>query len=193
MLKDEKKRAAYDQFGAASQQPGFDPNAFGQNPFAGFGAGGFPGAGGFSSRGGSPPEDLFDQLFGGAFGSSGGRRGQARRENVRGDDIEASINITFQEAAKGTTKMVNIAQVVNCPPCSGTGLKSGAKRTSCTACNGTGTRTFVIDSGFQMATTCNSCGGSGTTVPRGSQCDGCSGVGKVQQRANIEVPIPAGA
>ncbi|KAI0034959.1 hypothetical protein K488DRAFT_44409, partial [Vararia minispora EC-137] len=190
ILKDEKKRAAYDQFGAASQQPGFDPEAFSQGPFNNFG--GFGGFQGFRpSQGGSAPEDLFDQLFK-SFGGAAGRRGRARPEQVRGEDVEASIGISFLDAAKGTTKTIPITQIVNCSTCDGSGLRAGVQKTSCAACHGTGTRTFVIDSGFQMATTCQSCQGSGTTVPRGGQCGGCGGVGKVRQRNEVEVPIPAG-
>lgn len=81
---------------------------------------------------------------------------------------------------------------MNCSTCSGSGLKKGAKRSSCTVCGGTGTRTFVIDSGFQMASTCTTCSGTGTTVPRGSQCGTCTGVGKVRVRKTVKVDIPPG-
>lgn len=192
-MKDDKKRAAYDKYGSASQQPGFDPNAFGQNPFnAGGFAGGFGGGfSGFSgSFGGASQADLFEQIF----GTMGGRQsGRARSENVKGQDLEATIGISFTEAAKGSTKTINLTQIVNCSTCTGTGLKSGAKRSACTSCHGTGTRTFVINSGFHMESTCPTCDGTGTTIPRGSQCGSCAGVGKVKQRANVDVVIPAGA
>src|ERR1700747_2512752 len=77
ILKDEKKKAAFDQYGAASQQPGFDPDAFARNPFAG--AGGFGSAFG---RGGGQ-SDLFDQLFG-AMGGRGHGGTSAFTQNVRG-------------------------------------------------------------------------------------------------------------
>ena len=88
--------------------------------------------------------------------------------------------------------MVNITPIVNCGTCSGTGLKSGAKRTTCAHCGGTGTITFVVDSGFQMATTCSACHGTGTTVPRGSQCGTCAGAGQVRTKKSVKVDIPAG-
>jgi len=190
ILKDEKKRVAYDKYGAASQQPGFDPDAFAKNPFGG--AGGFGGFQDFSgSFGGARGQaDLFEQLFG-AFGGRGRSRGPFT-ETIRGDDIEASIGVSFLDAAKGATRTVNVTPVVNCASCSGSGLKSGAKRTNCPSCGGTGTRTFVIESGFQMASTCSTCQGVGTTIPRGSQCGGCSGVGKVRQRKSVKVDVPAG-
>ncbi|KAJ4476682.1 DnaJ protein [Lentinula aciculospora] len=186
VLKDDKKRAAYDQYGSASQQPGFDPNAF-----SGFGGAGFSGFqdlasafGGGGGRGAS--SDLFEQLFD-QFGGGGRRRG-----SVRGADLETYVSISFLEACKGTTRKVTVSPVTNCGTCSGSGLKSGAERKTCTSCGGSGTRTFVIDSGFQMSSTCNTCDGVGSTVPRNGQCGSCGGVGKVRMRKTVDVTIPPG-
>ncbi|KIJ68671.1 hypothetical protein HYDPIDRAFT_106908 [Hydnomerulius pinastri MD-312] len=191
ILKDEKKRGAYDQYGSASQQPGFDPNAFAQNPFGG-GAGGFSGFQDFSQAfGGSAQSDLFSQLFGGAFGGrarSGGGFGQ----NSKGADIEARVSITFMDACKGIARSLNVNPVSTCGTCTGTGLKRGAKRATCSSCHGTGTKTFVIDSGFQMASTCGTCFGTGTTIPRGSQCGDCGGQGHVRSKKTVNVDIPPG-
>ncbi|KAG6820772.1 hypothetical protein H0H93_012036 [Arthromyces matolae] len=149
-LKDEKKRAAFDKFGSASQQQGFDPNAFGRagaSGFHGFNAGGFSGFSGFQDFGGSFSQgdaNLFESLFNFA---SGGRAS----EMSRGTNVETNINISFMEACKGTTKSVNIHPISNCGTCSGTGLKQGAKRTTCTTCGGSGTQTYIINGGFQMA------------------------------------------
>jgi molecular chaperone DnaJ len=111
---------------------------------------------------------------------------------MRGSDIETSIGISFMEACKGTSRQVNVTPVVNCSTCSGSGLKAGAKRSTCTSCGGTGTRTFVLDSGFQMASTCGACSGTGSTIPRGSQCGDCGGVGQVRTKKTVKVDIPAG-
>jgi molecular chaperone DnaJ len=193
-LKDDKKRAAYDKYGSAAQQPGFDADAFEQmrrNPFAG--AGGF--GGGFSGMGGmgggfrsGGAEDLFSSLFGGAFGG-GGARAQA---NPRGDDLEATVNVSFTDACKGTTRTVPTTPVTDCNSCTGTGLKAGAKRTTCGTCQGTGQQRYVIDGGFQVQSTCSSCNGAGSTVPRGSACGTCEGVGKLRKRVPITVDIPPG-
>ncbi|KAI0050720.1 DnaJ protein [Auriscalpium vulgare] len=192
ILKDEKKRAAYDQYGAASQQPGFDPSAFGRNPFGG-GAGGFSGFQDFGSAfgGARGQSDLFEQLFG-AMGGRGRGRGSPFPENASGADVEASVGVSFMDAAKGTSRTVNVTPVADCGTCTGTGLKSGAKRSTCTTCGGSGTRTFVIDSGFQMASTCPTCQGAGTAIPRGGECGDCAGVGKVRKRKSVKVEIPAG-
>lgn len=181
---DEEKRAAFDRYGAASQQPGFDPNAFSQG-FGGFGFQDFSNA--FARSGANSQADLFETLFG-AFG---GGRAKAT-ENYRGDDIGISVNISFLEACKGTTRIVTVHPVINCNTCSGSGLKPGAKRATCGTCGGSGTRTFVIESGFQMASTCPTCQGTGSTVPRSSQCGDCSGVGKVKTRKSVQVEIPPG-
>lgn len=196
VLKDEKKRAAYDQYGSASQQPGFDPDAFANarnNPFGAAGFGGFQDfSAAFGSGGGRAQGDLFEQLFGAALGGRGRGRGSGFSESVRGGDIESSIGVTFLEACKGTTRNINITPITNCTTCSGTGLKAGAKRSTCGSCGGSGTRTFVIDSGFQMASTCSTCGGTGTTVPRSSQCASCAGVGKIRSKKTVQVTIPPG-
>lgn len=102
------------------------------------------------------------------------------------------ITLAFTDAAKGTTRTVNISPVVDCHTCAGSGLKEGAKKNSCSVCGGSGTRTFTIQSGFQMASTCNACGGSGSVAPEGSNCGSCAGVGKVRERKTVDVAVPAG-
>jgi molecular chaperone DnaJ len=194
ILKDEKKRASYDQYGAASQQPGFDPDAFANarnNPFTAGGFGGFQDFSAAFGSGGGGSGDLFEHLFGAALGRGRGR-GTGFSESSRGDDIEFTIGLPFLEACKGTTRSVNLTPVTNCTTCSGSGLKAGAKRATCGACGGSGTRTFVIDSGFQMASTCSTCGGTGSTVPRNSQCASCAGVGKVRTKKTVQVSVPPG-
>ncbi|KAG6817595.1 hypothetical protein H0H87_006223 [Tephrocybe sp. NHM501043] len=194
-LKDEKKRAAFDKFGSAAQQPGFDPDAFaraGAGGFSGFSGGGFPGFGGFQDLGGAfsqgNAENVFESLFGAAFGSGAARAS----EMSKGANIETTVNVSFMEACKGTTKTVHTSPVSNCDTCSGSGLKQGAKRTTCTACGGSGTQTFVINGGFQMASTCQACGGIGSTVPKNGRCIPCGGVGRVKTSKTVQVSIPAG-
>lgn len=187
ILSDDKKRADFDRFGSASTQQGFDSDAYtrASSSFGGADYGGFGGFGG----GGGGNSDLFESLFG-AFG----RGGQARpgQGQVVGEDIEVPITLAFEDAAKGTTRTVNISPVVDCHTCHGSGMKEGVKKTSCRTCGGSGTRTFTIQSGFQMASTCNACGGSGSVAPEGSNCGSCAGVGKVRERKQVEVKVPAG-
>ncbi|KAE8387532.1 hypothetical protein BDV23DRAFT_160829 [Aspergillus alliaceus] len=198
LLSDPKKRENYDRFGSAAfdQNGGFDPNAAGGNPFAGaggfhgFGAGfggGFPG--GFSAD--INFEDLFGAFTGGARRSGRGRRGPFQ-EILVGEDIEVQTNISFMEAAKGTTKDIVITPLTPCGTCNGDGLKKGAKRTQCRQCNGSGTRVHFMQGGFQVAATCDACGGAGLTVPRGSECGPCNGNGVVRDKKTVQVDIPGG-
>ncbi|BGP29326.1 mdj1 protein precursor [Rhodotorula toruloides] len=186
-LSDDKKRADFDRFGSASQQPGFDSDAFARatSSFGGAGFGDFFGGG----AGGASGADIFESLFG-AFGR-GGAAGPRQTQPV-GDDIDVSISVPFIQAAKGTSKTIQISPVVDCQTCHGSGLKEGMKKTTCGSCGGTGTRTFTIQSGFQMASTCAACGGSGSVAPPGSNCGTCAGVGKVRERRSVEVKIPPG-
>ncbi|KAG6902325.1 hypothetical protein C0995_001704 [Termitomyces sp. Mi166 len=194
-LKDPKKRTAFDKFGSASQQPGFDPDAFshaGAGGFHGFSAGGFSGFSGFQDLGGAFGQanagDFFESVFGAAFGSGASRAS----EMSKGSNVETTIHISFMEACKGTTKTVHISPITKCGTCSGTGLKQGAKRTTCTTCGGSGTYTFVINGGFQMASTCQVCDGVGSTIPKSGRCAPCGGVGRLKTSKTVQVKIPAG-
>lgn len=96
------------------------------------------------------------------------------------------------EACKGTKKTVNVSPITDCNTCSGSGLRQGAKRKTCTTCGGSGSRTFVIDGGFQMASTCNVCRGEGNSIPKHSECSSCGGLGKVKSTKSVQVSVPAG-
>ncbi|KAF2113300.1 hypothetical protein BDV96DRAFT_578731 [Lophiotrema nucula] len=199
ILSDDSKRKAYDAYGSAAFDanggfnPGPGPGAGGPgggNPFAGFGFGGFGGqGGGFGGQADINIDDLF-QAFGGGR-SRGSRRGPFQEEIIVGDNIEVQTNISFLDAAKGTSKDIHITPLVECKTCSGSGLKKGAKPSQCKSCGGTGTRVTSMG-GFHMSATCSSCGGSGMAIPRGSSCGTCSGVGAVKERKTITVDIPGG-
>ncbi|KAI8896424.1 hypothetical protein BC833DRAFT_528280 [Globomyces pollinis-pini] len=173
ILTDENKKAHYDQFG---HDPDPSTGGFnnGFNGFGGFGGNGFNG-GGFS---GNPFEDLFSQ-FGGA-----------QRESV-GSDISTRLQISFLDAAKGIEKEISYRPVVSCTPCKGSGAKPGTTPKTCPQCRGAGQVLFQ-QGVFTMKSECPSCGGKGTTIPSGSKCTSCSGQGRVREKKNITVKIPAG-
>ena len=191
ILSDDTKRQAYDRYGNASTQEGFDPNAF-----AG-GAGGFGGFQDFGQAFGGRPGstgDLFESLFGGAFGGGGGGGpfgSNNRTRIVREDPIEVAVNVSFLEACNGASRRINITPVVDCHTCSGSGLKAGQKKTQCTTCRGAGQQTFQVQ-GMFMSTTCQTCGGEGSMIPRAARCGECEGVGRVKERKEVMVDIPAG-
>ncbi|KAK4552265.1 mdj1 protein precursor [Recurvomyces mirabilis] len=209
LLSDDKKKAAWDQYGAAAfdQGGGFGgpgaggPGAGGPNPFTG-GFGGFGGgfggqaggAGGFG-EGGFNFDDLFSAFGGGGArrGRAGGRGGPFAQEEVMvGENIEVQTNISFMDAAKGVAKDIGITPLVQCKSCKGDGLKKGVQRNTCKICDGTGTRVHFVQGGFQMASTCSSCGGQGVTIPKGGECGTCRGNGAVRERRTVSVDIPGG-
>ncbi|TGO36768.1 hypothetical protein BHYA_0115g00170 [Botrytis hyacinthi] len=194
LLTDPQKKAAWDQYGSAAFDQGAGPGP-GADPFGG--AGGFGGFGGGS--GGFPGggfgadfnfEDLFKGFTGGKRGRGGGRN-PFQEEILVGDSIEVQTNISFMEAAKGTSKTINISPLSTCKTCTGNGMKSGTKRSACKSCGGTGTRVHSMG-GFQMASTCSACGGQGMSIPPGGECRTCSGNGVVRERKTINVDIPGG-
>lgn len=108
-----------------------------------------------------------------------------------GEDIEASLTISFMEAVKGTQKPITVTPIVQCQPCRGSGAKPDAKRTTCQTCRGTGQATFAMG-GFHVQQPCPQCGGEGTTIRRQDQCASCDGKGRVRERKQIKVEVPAG-
>jgi molecular chaperone DnaJ len=205
VLSDTEKKKAFDSYGAGAfdANGGFNPGAAGGpgggNPFGG-GFGGFGGGfGGASGAGGFQDinfEDLFGAFTGGrraGRGGSGSGRGRNpfEEEIMVGDNIEVQTNISFLDAARGVSKDIHVTPLAECGTCSGSGLKSGAKRAECKSCGGTGQRVTSMG-GFHMSATCSSCGGSGFAIPRGSSCGNCGGDGAVKERKTITIDIPGG-
>lgn len=171
VLSDSDKKSKYDQFGHA----GVDPN---------FGAGGGYGGAGFDFG------DIFGDIFGGFGGGFGGGRRNGPR---RGNDIRRVIDISFEEAAFGCTKKMNIQTQEKCDECGGTGAKKGTTVTTCSQCNGTGrvkTQQRTILGYMTTETTCPQCNGEGKIIKE--PCRECRGTGAVRRNKTIEVQIPSG-
>jgi len=181
VLSDADKRARYDQFGHA----GVDGQ--GAGGFGGFGGaggyGGFGGAGGFG--------DIFDMFFGGEMGGQGGR--QQARGPQRGADLRKDVEITFEEAAFGVEKDIEVVKPETCSACQGTGAKAGTTKKRCPKCQGSGqvrmTQKTPLGS-FQSIRPCPDCDGEGTIIE--TPCPECSGQGRVRKRKTLKVKIPAG-
>ena len=174
VLSDPDKKSKYDRFGHA----GVDPNAGfrGDGGFGGFGAGGF--------------EDIFD-MFGGMFG--GGSRQRRRNGPMKGNDLQKAMTITFEEAAFGTKKEIQINKYVECETCKGSGAKPGTSKKTCPKCGGTGeirTSQKTPFGTFQSSSPCPDCGGTGQVNE--NPCQDCGGTGKVRKTVTIVVDIPAG-
>ena len=164
VLSDKQKRANYDQYGHAAFEQGF-------------GAGG-----GFS---GADFGDIFGDMFGDIFG--GGGRG--RQRVVRGDDLRYDLEITLEEAVKGTTKDIKIYTLAPCDSCHGSGAEAGSKVETCPQCHGSG-RLRRQQGFFMTETVCPTCHGSGKKIEK--PCKVCHGDGRVNKPKNLSVKIPAG-
>ncbi|MCD8304898.1 MAG: molecular chaperone DnaJ [Prevotellaceae bacterium] len=178
VLRDEKKKARYDQFGFAGLH-------------GGAGAGGFSGGGMNMDDIFSMFGDIFGGHFGGGFGGFGGGGSQGRRV-YRGSDLRIKVKLTLNEVATGCTKKFNIHKYVPCSHCNGTGSEDGQTQT-CQACKGTGAVYRTVNFGLgQMQTqqTCSACGGEGSVMK--NPCKYCKGEGVVQGEELIEVDIPKG-
>ena len=172
VLSDPEKRQRYDQFGHA----GVDPN---------YGAGGGAYSGGFGDFG-----DIFSDIFGGGFGFGGGNR---RNGPKRGNDVRQVVNVSFEEAAFGCKKKINITKQESCPSCGGTGARKGTSPETCQHCHGTGqiqTQQRTILGYMTNVTTCPQCHGTGKIIKE--PCKDCRGTGKIRNSKTVEINIPAG-
>lgn len=178
VLSDSGKKARYDQYGHA----GVDPNFGAGNAGGGAGFGGF---GDFGDLG-----DIFGQFFGGGFGGSGRANPNAPR---RGGDASATLNLSFEEAAKGCKKTVKVTRVETCKSCGGSGAEKGSTVKTCPGCHGTGQINVTQRTPFgQMQTTrvCDQCRGSGKIIEK--PCRECAGKGRIRRTTENTVDIPAG-
>ncbi len=179
VLSDSQKRARYDQYGHA----GVDPN-YGAGG-GGYG-GGYGGAGGFDFDLG----DIFGSFFGGGFG--GGRQSNPNAPR-RGEDAQTRVTISFEEAAKGCKRTVDINRVDVCPDCGGSGSRAGTGANTCPDCGGRGYVTVEQRTPFGMMQSqrpCSRCSGKGKIIT--DPCTKCHGAGRVSGKASIEINIPAG-
>ena len=175
VLSDPDKRAKYDKFGHAA----FDPSQ-------GFGGGGFGGFEGFGDFGGFG--DIFSDIFG--FGGGGGRNPNAPR---KGDNLRASLNIKFEEAAFGTKKDVTVARIEQCPDCKGTGCADGTTAEVCPDCKGSGQVKSTQRTPFGMMQSnvqCPKCKGRGKIIH--SPCHTCRGIGSIRRQHKVNINVPAG-
>ncbi|MBX9903780.1 MAG: molecular chaperone DnaJ [Burkholderiales bacterium] len=166
VLTDAQKRAAYDQFGHA----GVDPSA---------GAGAGAGFGGFG--------DAFGDIFGDIFGGGGG--GRQRSTVYRGADLRYNLEISLEDAARGTETRIRIPALEECETCHGSGAKPGTQPTSCTTCGGHG-QVRMQQGFFSIQQTCPRCHGTGKMVA--NPCGTCSGSGRIKKHKTLAVKIPAG-
>ncbi len=173
VLSDADKRRQYDQFGHAAFE------------------GGAGGAGGFDFSG-MDFSDIFGDIFGDFFGGGMGRR-SASNGPMRGANVRTSVRITFEEAAFGCNKELELVLKDECDACHGSGAKPGTSKVTCAKCGGKGRVVMTQQSLFGMVqnvTACPDCGGTGQMIKE--KCPDCQGSGYIARKKHIVVDIPAG-
>ena len=163
VLSDRERRAIYDRFGHAG------PTARSGDPFGGLG-------------------DIFESFFGGGFGATGRGNGPTLGEN-----LEADLELAFEEAIFGCDREIETRTALVCEPCEATGAAPGTTRQPCDDCDGSGQVQRVRQSLLgQMltASSCPACTGRGWSIPE--PCDECAGEGRVVAPVVLTVQVRAG-
>ena len=165
VLSDQEKRRRYDRYGHA----------------------GLEGAGVHDFRNADDIMSAFGDIFGG--GVFGDLFGSRRRGPRAGQDLLMKLEIDLQEAARGTTKPIEVTRQEVCGECKGTAARKGTVATTCSYCGGQGQ---VVQSRgfFQVATTCPACGGEGARIT--DPCPNCRGTGRISASARLKVDVPPG-
>ncbi len=185
VLSDENKRQVYDRYGKE-----------GLGGFAGGGAG--AGGPGFASMedalrtfmdafGGGGGESIFESFFGGGFGASGDP--SSMRMARQGASKRVNLKVSFEEAATGVEKELQISNLVSCGDCGGKGSKGADGVKACNQCGGNG-QVFEQRGFFSMSMTCPQCQGEGQIIT--DPCSGCRGRGVVKEKQRVKVGIPPG-
>jgi molecular chaperone DnaJ len=164
VLMNSEKRAAYDRFGHA----GVDPNMGG----SGFGGGSF--------------SDIFGDVFGDIFGGGGGR---GRGGPQRGSDLRYTLDISLEDAVRGTTVEIKVPSLSGCDECDGSGARKGSAPVSCSTCGGIG-QVRMQQGFFQVQQTCPTCRGRGKMIA--DPCPKCRGQGRVEKTKTLSVKVPPG-
>lgn len=178
VLSDSQKRATYDQFGHAGMEGAFRGGGFDWSDFThqadvadlfgsfedllrGFGVGG--------------------DFFGGGFSQRGGAQ--------RGRNLQYELEISFEEAAGGCEKSIDVRRYETCNICKGEGTKPGTKRMTCSTCGGSG-QIRTSTGFFSISQPCQKCRGQGKIVQ--TPCTRCQGSGRTEAKRKIKLTIPAG-
>jgi molecular chaperone DnaJ len=166
VLSETEKRRAYDAYGHAGVNPQMGPGGEG------------PGFGGFAEAFG----DIFSDIFGAG-------QGRGRSSVFRGADLRYNLEISLEQAARGTETKIRIPTMETCETCKGSGAKPGTSPKTCETCHGAGT-VRLSQGFFSIQQTCPTCHGSGKMVS--DPCATCRGAGRIKKHKTLSVKIPAG-
>jgi molecular chaperone DnaJ len=167
VLSEAEKRRAYDAYGHA----GVNPQMGGMGP-------GEAGFGGFAEAFG----DIFSDIFGGG-------QGRGRSGVFRGADLRYNLELSLEQAARGTETKIRIPTMEACETCKGTGAKPGTQPKQCETCHGSGS-VRMSQGFFSIQQTCPTCHGAGKVIP--DPCATCRGAGRIKKHKTLSVKIPAG-
>ncbi|MGH6953714.1 MAG: molecular chaperone DnaJ [Alphaproteobacteria bacterium] len=165
ILKDDKKRAAYDRFGhGAFEAGGAGPQGADFNFATGF-------------------ADIFDEMFGEIMG------GRRRGATAHGADLRHDLSISLEDAFRGHAVELRLDGSASCEDCRGTGAAGGAQPVQCATCHGHG-KVRTRQGFFTIERTCPACSGAGRVIDR--PCRSCNGSGRTRKAKTISVNVPAG-
>jgi molecular chaperone DnaJ len=170
VLSDDEKRKAYDRFGATNGRVGGAGG--GQNvnfDFGDFNIG-----------------DLLGGIFGGGASPGGSR---ARRQPVRGADVEVEVQLSFEDSLQGADVKVPVELTVSCGVCGGTGAQPGSAPVICPECNGRGVKS-ESQGLFALSQPCPRCRGNGTVIEK--PCPHCHGSGRERRIKTYTVKVKPG-
>jgi molecular chaperone DnaJ len=168
ILTEPDKRRAYDAYGHAGVNP----------QMGGMGEGGPGFGGGFAEAFG----DIFSDIFGAG-------QGRGRSSVFRGADLRYNLEVTLEQAARGTETKIRIPTMETCETCHGSGAKPGTQPKTCDTCHGQG-NVRLSQGFFSIQQTCPACHGSGKTIS--DPCGTCRGAGRLKKHKTLAVKIPAG-
>lgn len=173
VLRDDKKRKTYDQFGFAGVE-GMNGGAHDYSTvFHDF-------------------EDIFGDfsgIFESFFGGGTGRRTRSGGSVARGSDLRYNLEISFKDSVFGSKVEIAYQRNVACSVCGGSGAESGSGKKMCPTCGGSG-QVRRSSGFFSIASPCSTCGGEGFIIEH--PCRACSGTGLQAKNQKIKVTIPPG-
>jgi len=190
VLGNDEKRSQYDQYGATFDQQGGFGGGMGWEDFM---RAARQGGGTYSNVNYDMGDlgDILGELFGGGFGFGGTTR--RRKTTTRGRDIEVDLHLAFLEAVFGAEKTIELYKLATCDHCQGNGAEPGTKISVCQTCQGQGNVRTVqrtILGNIQTVRDCPECGGEGKKPEKA--CTQCAGSGRLKQKVDLPVKIPAG-
>lgn len=181
VLSDDQKRAEYDMYG----HTGFDRMYSTEDIFRSANFRDFEDI--FRSMGfGEDPFDLFGSMFGFE------REGRVRSYDI-GADLRTEVEITLEEAARGTKRSLSYLRNAPCPKCKGSGAEPGTGLRTCSKCGGRGQIRSTRRMGFMTFTsvsTCPQCKGTGHAYEK--PCSECKGTGRKRITQDLSIDIPPG-